>query len=640
MNMPQRFPTLGLGAMLMLAATVQAAAPDPDQVVRQALITAEQQGEACRRAALSEVLGQHPDHHLARWQAGFVRHQDAWVPWNASPAPDRERLLTEYRERREAARDGYSGHRNLANWSRHAGLRDLERVHLMAALAHEPDNAGLRRRLGQRELDGLWVSSEEWNQQQAAEQALRRSMRMYERRVVALRKQMLEARPDTPAWKAATETLNTLATPEAVPAIQQLLLRSNESLLGDADQRIGQAVVRAWRGIDDAQVIEALADLAAHSPWHRVRHDAALALAELPIEAYVPLLLRKITPPAELEFNLTTTTSGVPLLWQTTRRDLFDAHEVTQLVTRVHGNKLGAQDPRVIRRAVHWRQLDHDEANAQLEQTNQQIYRALIWATRPESDHPLANIANATPEAWFAWYREQNDEVIESPAVRRRELTEVVNGSEFALLPEEVAEMIRRAEEERLNQLDEAASSRGGSQSKSGSGDMGSIQFSLPAPPPSQPSRTFECFVAGTPVWTETGPMPIEEVAVGDWVLAQDPTTGELAYKPVVRATIRDPKPLVTLQLEQHSLGCTPGHVFWVSGQGWKRARDLEVGMRLHTITGSQQLVAIEDREAEPTYNLEVLDFNTFFAGEDHLLTRDVTSIEAVRGWVPGLKSR
>ena len=41
----------------------------------------------------------------------------------------------------------------------------------------------------------------------------------------------------------------------------------------------------------------------------------------------------------------------------------------------------------------------------------------------------------------------------------------------------------------------------------------------------------------GTMVWTETGQVPIESIQAGDRVVAQNPTTGEVALKPVISST-------------------------------------------------------------------------------------------------------
>lgn len=47
---------------------------------------------------------------------------------------------------------------------------------------------------------------------------------------------------------------------------------------------------------------------------------------------------------------------------------------------------------------------------------------------------------------------------------------------------------------------------------------------------------TSYCFVAGTLVTIEDGFKPIEEIQVGDKVLSEDETTGEIAIKKVCAA--------------------------------------------------------------------------------------------------------
>ena len=53
--------------------------------------------------------------------------------------------------------------------------------------------------------------------------------------------------------------------------------------------------------------------------------------------------------------------------------------------------------------------------------------------------------------------------------------------------------------------------------------------------------RQKDCLVAGTPVWTECGPVAIDKIRVGDLLLSQDVKTGELAFKPVLKTTTRRP---------------------------------------------------------------------------------------------------
>jgi hypothetical protein len=149
-----------------------------------------------------------------------------------------------------------------------------------------------------------------------------------------------------------------------------------------------------------------------------------------------------------------------------------------------------------------------------------------------------------------------------------------------------------------------------------------------------------ECLVAGTKVWTLDGPMAIERIQVGDQVLSQNPHTGELAYKPVLRTTIRPAGPLLKLSTARESIRTSGGHPFWVAGRGWVKARDLKAGMALHATNNVVHLRSVENAEAERTYNLIVADFHTYFVGDDLVLSHDNTVREATSSVVPGFAPR
>ena len=141
------------------------------------------------------------------------------------------------------------------------------------------------------------------------------------------------------------------------------------------------------------------------------------------------------------------------------------------------------------------------------------------------------------------------------------------------------------------------------------------------APPPSHP---LDCLAAGTPVWTIAGPAKIEQIRVGDMVLSQHPETGELAFKPVLKTTVRPAGPLVQIQIigeANESLGETiqtsGGHPFWVSGEGWVKARQLKSGQVLHGAGGPVSISCVDPGVTGQTYNLVVADFHTYFAGSE-----------------------
>ena len=84
----------------------------------------------------------------------------------------------------------------------------------------------------------------------------------------------------------------------------------------------------------------------------------------------------------------------------------------------------------------------------------------------------------------------------------------------------------------------------------------------------STPMPSISCLAAGTPIWTDAGPVAVEKIKVGDRVLAQDPETGELAYKPVLHTTVRLNAELVKLELLDDTVTCSVGHALLDFRQG------------------------------------------------------------------------
>ena len=73
-----------------------------------------------------------------------------------------------------------------------------------------------------------------------------------------------------------------------------------------------------------------------------------------------------------------------------------------------------------------------------------------------------------------------------------------------------------------------------------------------------------QCFIAGTLVLTAAGLKPIEEIEVGDEVLAYDEETGEQAYKPVTRLFRNTTEEWYHIRVNGEEIVCTGGHPFYV----------------------------------------------------------------------------
>ena len=77
------------------------------------------------------------------------------------------------------------------------------------------------------------------------------------------------------------------------------------------------------------------------------------------------------------------------------------------------------------------------------------------------------------------------------------------------------------------------------------------------------------CFAAGTLVATRAGLKPIEDIEVGDEVLAYDEETGEQAYKPVVQLFRNTTEEWCTVSVkpeigQEFEIVSTPGHKYYV----------------------------------------------------------------------------
>jgi len=582
------------------------AAKTAAQLVKAAL-ESEAAGQLEQRAAyLREALAADRESSPAHWHMGQVMVDGHWLAVAEGSEVDRPAAdpLEQYRKLRRALAATAADHLRLARYCREAGLTDQERLHLSAVLRFDPNNnkmALTRLRTPRRSPDPKAAA-----QQAAAIADAKRKRAEIDARwkdqLTPLRDDL--ASPDAQRRQAARAQLLAIHDVEAIPTL--------EATLSGSSQEASQLVVAILETMPSQPATISLAKHAVLSQWPEVRKRAAFALKSRDLFAYAPPLLEQIAMPIEMNFEIFDRYGGAVghrlELFQegpSFDRSFSDTAVFTpepvpipsppgvqpgggdgleQSVVRLsdirflYTSRLSqSYRPPLEESAAKGSQIADQVAryNERVKQLNQRIAFALAAATGREM--------SADPRGWWTWWFDYNE--LYCP-----ETKPVYEAAQYYSTPY------------RINDY-----------------------------------RTQSCFVAGTPVWTQSGLIPVEKLLIGENVLSQDAITGELAYMPVVATTVRPPARTLAVKLADDEILVTRGHPFWVSGQGWRMAKELKEGDLLHTPSGARAIERIEERSEYPTHNLVVAGFNSYFVGKSQVLVHDNNIRAATPTIVPGL---
>jgi hypothetical protein len=545
-----------------------------------------------RERLLEEASGMLSDFEPAKWHQGMVQYNRQWINAEELPAHlDGEQRVADYRLVRQRYGQTVEDQLTLANWCARRGLQDRERAHLTQVVSLSPDHAEARRRLGFRRVGPDWVLEDELQQAEQAARANQAAVERWRPQLEEIRRQ-LHNRGQLQREKAA-ERLLAISDPQAAVAIEAILWNDSEEA--------AQLMVEALGDLPGHDVALILARQSAASPFETVRRSAAEQLQQRDLDSYVPALLSIMYTPATSRTDVFRTRDGRLLYRYAVQREGQNQHESLVLDTFYRREALpGGDEDETLARAVDLarttnlnREVAIIQHNLRTMEMNDRIGSALNTAT----DQQLP----AHPDSWWQWWNETNEVFIEG----EKPVKEVHLSDEVTL----------------VDRVDSLNSASRGADSSAG-------------PPPMR----MDCLAAGTLVWTDAGPIAIETIRVGDLVLAQDPETGELAYKPVLRTTVRPLGPLVQVHLvDREFVETSGGHLFWAAGEGWTRARQLESGMTLHGLDGTRRVSYTETGSEAETYNLIVADFHTYFVGESKVLCHDNTVRRPTSCIVPGL---
>jgi hypothetical protein len=398
---------------------------------------------------------------------------------------------------------------------------------------------------------------------------------------------------------SAQHELSEIRDPDAIEAIETTFKSSPTMAL---------EIVRVIGRIPGQKATDVLLRRAILAKREDVRLAACDQLRSRPQHAYVPALLGALSTPLQTKIEMVRDADGVHFV-QTVRREgataVVEKSLDTAVTTLVPNPNLGA----IIGAAYTEAQLSAQrtaktaaKVNRKIEEFNSSIYWVL--------EHTTNQKVPRQPEAWWTWWHNYNVlGKLEKPVLANTARQDV-DVPYVPYLPPDIPVYASDPYAALMTRM---------------------LALSSFTPCPYHPG----CFARGTKVWTLSGQMPIEKVQIGDRVLSQSPTSGELTFKPVLDITLGN-QAFIAIEVGQEKIVATHGHVFWVSGKGWRMAKDLKVGDRLHGVSDWVEITSLTPLAADETHNLVVADFNTYFVGDSRLFVHDVTMLQPTDALVPG----
>jgi len=590
---------------------------------------------AARKQLLKQALAIDPDFAPARWQSGFVRWDGQWQSLDVvARMASTDKTLTEYRRLREGMIDTAANHRALAEWCRKHHLADEARAHWLKLLAYEPNNAVAHAALGLEWFEGRLLTAAQIKQAKSAAKERQQAIRRF-RLMLARWRTAITSGPQKQREEAQRE-LGELVDTAAIPAIALALNPAADSV---ASREYQQLLIAALGRMHDAEATELLVRMALIPDSVELRSAAADQLKQRPMFSYVPQLIAAAPGQMKNEFQVMTGDDG-----QIVCRERIiisgDGFDYTINHSTVHGpimDAIGAPSQTLVAQpspGVVTAELQGDQqspAAQRYRRWSDDVKGRIQFALQRTTGFKEFN----DPQLWEQQWNEYNGWKHAPSALeaRRQFGAETADYTPLAIFtPLFVGEM-KAVSTTRPGPTTPQPKMWGFTQ-----GPTRPVRpWSLPPSRVPIERQVHVCFPAGTPVRTLYGQVAIEKVKGGDRVLSQDPRTGELLYKTVHETSLRPATPLVQLTFGTEKLHATPGHPFWIVGEGWRVARFLQAGDVVHSIHGAAVIDAVEEARPSEVYNLVVNDLHNYFVGDSALLVHDNSTLLETTTRVPGL---
>lgn len=655
--------SLALLVFLLLANTSVSVAQilDPAEQAREDLQQlADEIGQVDQHSLRASLVASADDPQLAQWYQGKVQQEGQWLTLQQiEKAAAKDKRWSKYIELRNQANHSLRDHERLARWCHKNKLVEHENMHWLYVLQFNNSHRAALKALDLVWHDGLLMTTDEASAYKQRQLDRNRQMRDWRAKIKRLR---IEAElPDLLVRQAAREQLNEIREPEAVPALIEQFAEpiENEALTVDR----GTQLMSILGGIDSPQAVDSLVQVAIDSDNRAIRYAAVEQLETKPLAEFVPALLAEMAMPIEASVNINAIGNRVVSDYSYSQEQV-GGNELTrtsQSSELVRGRRYYAvplhryqkvSDARVItgRTAMVPIIPGHGRSIQAIARSSCSSGGGTAGYVRPYDPKYLKEVALPdlkVPARYKAEYAGtayfEDPEYAQRQERARQKLVAEAKRAEAAWVErnqnieqrnERIAEVLTDVTGKRLSAFPKSWWNWWGNylEQNPDVGTVGTRQqlnFALL----NQQQRGL---ARGTWVWTREGKKPIETVRPGDYVLAQNPDTGELTHKVVLALATPQQMPVSRVAIDASELHCAASHVIWAVGAGWQRVSKLAAGQSLHGALDSFVVASVKETFSIDSYDLIVDDFHTFFVGEQGLLVHDATPIGPAPVALPG----
>ncbi len=504
---------------------------------------------------------------------------------------DRADVLSRYHARREGTLPSARAQLDLARWCEANGLAAEAQAHLTVVTNLEPGNAEARSRLGQRRVEGRWMTETAIAQLVEERKLQAEADRRYTPWLESWRDYLHEGGHRDEAVKA----LDAIKDPRAVPAVR--------AVFGRGDSNDQSWAVRMFSHIDSPEATLSIGGIALKGKALWIRKSAEDALVGRDARGLVGMIINRLRDPVRFEVRPGRGFDEVGELWVERPTEILDrvydaprpgvgasasSGEVGRLDSSGTTRRLNREVLPDLAGTLREERAAYSRAEARLEGDARRLEidnfaisrgnERLLHILRRLTGHDLGE----DREAWASWWTDQLGYSYRSPQ-RETPLKPVV--VEHVAAPVVIA-MTRTIDR-----------------------PVASVHYS--------------CFAAGTLVQCEGGPRPIEKLEVGDLVLSLNTANGSTSLRPVVASFHNPPSETLRVEFGEDFVVATGIHRFWRVGIGWTMARDLRVGDVLRLARGEAFVTSVSRSDFQPVHNLAVLGDSDFFVGRAGALVHD-----------------